>query len=58
MGDYIILAILVATITGVIGYIMKQKKNGKKCIGCPYSAKCNSCGCDCIEDKEEDNNTD
>lgn len=58
MSDYIVLAILVATITGAIGYIVKQKKKGTKCIGCPYSGKCSSSSCNCVANKEKDNKTD
>ena len=41
MENLIIIA-LVAVILGLaIGYVVKAKKNGKKCIGCP------STGCSC-----------
>ncbi len=58
MSDYIILAILIATITVVVGYIVKQKKKGTKCIGCPHGSKCSSCGCNCTADTKKDNITD
>ncbi|MBR3610658.1 MAG: FeoB-associated Cys-rich membrane protein [Oscillospiraceae bacterium] len=52
MEDIIIIAIL-AVIIGLAGfYVYKAKKNGKKCIGCPYGSQCCSksengscCGC-------------
>ncbi len=41
--------IVVLILTAIIGlaafYIYKAKKNGKKCIGCPYSGTCSSGGC-------------
>ncbi len=46
MGDYIVLGIVAVVLIAVIIYIVKQKKNGTKCIGCPSGKKCGSCsGC-------------
>lgn len=37
--------IIVAVIVVLAGlYIYKAKKNGKKCIGCPYADSCGKCG--------------
>lgn len=44
MANFIVVVILVAIITLVIRYIVKEKKKGNKCIGCPNSATC-SVGC-------------
>ena len=44
---------------GAIAYIIKAKKSGKKCIGCPHGDKCkgscNSCNCQsgCFEFDEK-----
>ena len=51
--DYVLLAVVVI-ILGLAGrYICKAKKNGKKCIGCPYCDSCSAkeCAsmCDCAE---------
>ena len=44
MTDFLILA-LVALAVGLAGYyILRQKKKGSPCIGCPYSASCGG-GC-------------
>lgn len=49
--DIIIIAILVAILGFAIVYIVKAKKSGKKCIGCPDSGSCatkkDGCGCGC-----------
>ncbi len=45
MGDYIAVAVMVAIISGVIGYLIKKKKSGAGCIGCPYGEKCSKCNC-------------
>lgn len=51
MKDIIIILIL-AVILGVSAYyIYRSKKNGNKCIGCPYGSSCcksengGCCGC-------------
>ncbi len=42
MIDFIIAAVLAAVLGGAAAYIIRQKKRGAKCIGCPYagSAEC------------------
>ena len=60
MGAGEIIAIIVSAliIVGALTYIIRAKKQGKKCIGCPESASCTagkcagscsscSCGCGC-----------
>lgn len=41
MADIIIAGIIVIAIGLAVGYIIKAKRSGKKCIGCPYSDGCN-----------------
>ena len=41
--DYIVLGIIVIVLAAIIIYLVKQKKKGVKCIGCPYGGKCSSC---------------
>ena len=52
MENVIIIAV-VAVIVIVAGlYIYKQKKSGRKCIGCPYADSCaKSCGCNHTENE-------
>ena len=42
--NVIVIAIIALIIGGAVGYIIKAKKNGQKCIGCPYSSSCSK-GC-------------
>lgn len=46
--DIVLIAVIALIISGAAAYIIKAKKGGKKCIGCPDSAscgkKCSGCG--------------
>ncbi|MBQ8895937.1 MAG: FeoB-associated Cys-rich membrane protein [Clostridia bacterium] len=44
--DIVVTLILVAVIGGAVAYIIKAKKSGQKCVGCPHSKQCGGkCGC-------------
>jgi hypothetical protein len=43
--DIVIVIILVAILAFAIGFILKEKKRGKKCIGCLYADSCKSKSC-------------
>ncbi len=43
--DLIVGSIVVVILGLAIFYIAKAKKSGQKCIGCPHSKTCGSCGC-------------
>ena len=45
MENAIIIAILVIIIGAATGYVIKAKKSGKKCIGCPDGGSCSASGC-------------
>ena len=53
MSDIIVVAIVVVVLGLAIGYIVRQKRSGAKCIGCPHSKTCTSgsCNCGCGEQK-------
>lgn len=53
--DLIIIAVLILVLAISIGYIIKAKKSGVKCIGCPASHDCKSCGCGCQEHNQNEN---
>jgi len=42
MIDLIIGLIVMAIVGGAIGYIVKEKKRGVKCVGCPDAPMCAS----------------
>lgn len=54
-GDYIALGLIVIIVSVIIIYLIKQKKKGVKCIGCPHGSKCSSCcGCDIQQTNKTD----
>ena len=45
-GAIIAIIATVLIIGGAVAYIIKAKKSGKRCIGCPDSSSCSgNCGC-------------
>ncbi len=52
LENIIATVVLVAILGGAVAYLVKAKKSGQKCIGCPHSKTCASKknnGCGCIE---------
>lgn len=47
MDNFIIIAIIAVIVILAALYVYKAKKNGRKCIGCPYAKNCKSGGCGC-----------
>ena len=45
MIDFIVIAIIALIIFSACYYIYKEKKKGKKCIGCPYAGECSKKNC-------------
>ena len=55
MGEIIAIAIIAVIVGGAIFYVIKAKKSGKKCIGCPDGCSCNgSCGGSCSTKQGKD----
>ena len=48
--DFIVIGIIAVIVGAAVSYIIKAKKSGKGCIGCPDSASCHS-------RKKEDNSS-
>jgi len=62
MEDIIVLVILAVILAAAIIYLVRAKKSGAKCVGCPHSKTCSSkaeanssggCGCGCCGTTEE-----
>ena len=55
VGEIIAVSAIALVIGGAIFYIIKSKKSGVKCIGCPHSKQCaNKCNCSCKNKNEKD----
>ena len=58
MADVIVIMIIVLIVGVAVGYIVKEKKRGTKCIGCPAASSCPSanagkCSCNSQDHIEE-----
>ena len=53
MENIIISGIILIIVGCALGYIIKAKKNGVKCIGCSAGGNCSKggCACHCNEEK-------
>lgn len=61
MVDFIVVALLFIAIGAALVYLVKAKKNGAKCIGCPAGTECahGGCGgCRCNCESESHGHTD
>ena len=45
MENIVIVVILAAIVAGIVWYLLRAKKRGQTCIGCPHSSKCASKKC-------------
>ncbi len=55
MENYIIAAILVCIVGGIVFYLFKSKKRGDACIGCPYAKQCGrKCSGGCGHESQQD----
>lgn len=52
MSDLVVVLVVLAIIAVAAGYVVKAKKSGQKCIGCPHSGSCQH-GCSCGGEKQK-----
>lgn len=52
MENYIVIAVLALIIGGAVFYVLKQRKKGVKCIGCPNGDNCSGDCCSCNTNKK------
>jgi CRISPR/Cas system-associated exonuclease Cas4 (RecB family) len=50
VADIIVIAIIALMAIIATTYIIREKKKGKKCIGCPYADSCQKRSCGKAED--------
>ena len=54
MENFIIVAVLLAIVGGIVWYLFRAKKRGETCIGCPYAKQCGGkCGGKCDHAKAD-----
>ena len=55
--DIVLLLVILVIVGLAVAYIIKEKKKGTKCIGCPVAGNCSSYkshqGCGCHTDTKE-----
>lgn len=45
MENIVIILILALVIAGIVFYLIRGKRKGEKCVGCPYAKQCGGkCG--------------
>lgn len=45
MENWIIIALVLCIVGGIVFYLRRANKRGKACIGCPYAKQCaKACG--------------
>ena len=49
MENAILILVLLAIVGSIAYYLVRAKKRGQKCIGCPYSKACGKSCCTCAE---------
>ncbi len=54
MADFIAAAIVILTVGAALRYIIRAKKRGVRCIGCPDASGCCSCGCGAAHGKADE----
>ncbi|MBQ9968075.1 MAG: FeoB-associated Cys-rich membrane protein [Oscillospiraceae bacterium] len=54
MTDIILIVILAVIVAAAAAYVIRAKKKGQKCIGCPHSGSCPSAqsGCRCHSEEK------
>ena len=45
--DYSVIVAVIAIVGLATAYIVKAKRKGQKCIGCPYASACGKASCNC-----------
>lgn len=40
MENIIVIAVVAAIVGGIVWYLVRAKKRGEQCIGCPYAKQC------------------
>jgi uncharacterized protein (UPF0333 family) len=47
MENLLLVLVILLIVGSAAAYVIRAKKQGQKCVGCPYSKECASRGCGC-----------
>ena len=47
MQTIIVIVLLALILGGAAAYVIRSKKQGRKCVGCPSGGNCGSCNGNC-----------
>ncbi len=50
MGNVMVIALLALLLGGIVWYLVREKKRGVRCVGCPHSKSCSGC---CGQNKKD-----
>lgn len=53
MKDIIVIAIIAVIILAAVIYVVRSRKKGRKCIGCPSGGDCASCNGSCGQNSSQ-----
>lgn len=59
LTDFIIVLVIAVIIGAALWYIIRAKRSGKRCVGCPDGGACGkgcSCGCGCSTESQDSDN--
>ena len=47
--DFLVIGIVLLIVGSALFYIIRAKRKGRKCIGCPGGNGCSGCSCGCSD---------
>ena len=56
--DYVLIGVLLLVVGIAVFYVVRSKKKGVRCIGCPDSKSCSGCQCGCEKGPNKGQNED
>ncbi len=54
LPDILVILVILLVVGGAAAYIIKAKKSGRRCIGCPDSKSCGGKCCNCHTEDNKD----
>ena len=54
VGEWIAVVAIVLIVGLAVAYLIRAKKRGQTCVGCPYASTCTKGKCGCAPSGEDD----